>query len=130
MAAHGELFRPADHDGYVAGHWEGLVTFRIDGRACEITLIEADPEGRGTGTALLEAACEAARRAGCDRVWLTTTNDNLGARAWYERRGFHVVAVREGAVDESRRTVKPSIPRVNETNGLPIRDEIDLEMRL
>jgi len=130
MAAHGELFSPADHEGFVAGDWEGLVTYRVDGDACEVTLLEADPRGRGTGAALLEAVCDLARTAGCTRVWLVTTNDNADALAWYERRGFRVVDVRVGAVDRARETLKPSIPKHNQENGLPISDEIELSLAL
>jgi ribosomal protein S18 acetylase RimI-like enzyme len=130
MAAHGELFAPADHDGFVAGDWDGLVTYRIDGDACEITLIEADPTGQGTGSTLLAAVVEAGRAAGCVRVWLVTTNDNLGAIAWYERKGFVVAAVREGAVDDARASLKPTIPTHNAANGLPISDEIEMMLAL
>jgi GNAT superfamily N-acetyltransferase len=130
MAAHGELFFPADHDGFIAGDWEGLVTYRIDGADCEITMIASDPQGRGAGSAMLEAVRVAARGAGCTRLWLVTTNDNLRAQEWYRRRGFTVWAVREGAVDVSRAELKPSIPTHNADNGLPISDEIELEAPL
>jgi N-acetylglutamate synthase-like GNAT family acetyltransferase len=130
MAANGELFAPAEHDGFVAGDWEGLVTYRIDGEACEVTLIEADPRGRGTGTALLEEVCRVAREADCSSLWLVTTNDNVDGLAWYQRRGFSIVEVRAGAVDLSRRTLKPSIPTHNSENGLPITDEIELRLSL
>jgi N-acetylglutamate synthase-like GNAT family acetyltransferase len=130
MAAHGELFAPAEHEGFVAGDWEGLATYRIDGDACEVTLIEADARGRGTGSALLRSVVAAANRAGCSRVWLVTTNDNAEARAWYERRGFQVTAVREGAVDRARESLKPSIPTHNARNGLRISDEIELSLAL
>jgi hypothetical protein len=43
----------------------------------------------------------------------------------FERRGFRIIAVRPGAVDESRR-IKPSIPAIGEY-GIPIHDEIELE---
>jgi ribosomal protein S18 acetylase RimI-like enzyme len=130
MAAHGELFFPAEHEGFVAGDWEGLVTYRIAGEACEVTLIKALREGHGTGSALLDAVVDVAAAARCRDVWLITTNDNLRARAWYERRGFRVVAVREGAVDRLRETLKPEIPTHNPDNGLPISDEIELSMTL
>lgn len=130
MAAHGEVFSPADHAGFVAGDWEGLVTYRIAGDACEVTLLEADPPGRGTGTRLLDAVIGVARERSCRRVWLVTTNDNLEALAWYERRGFGVTAVRHGAVDRARATLKPSIPTHNAANGLPIRDEVELTLDL
>jgi DNA-3-methyladenine glycosylase I len=130
MAAHGELFSPAEHDGFVAGDWEGLVTYRVDGDRCEITLIEADPRGRGVGSVLLEAVVAAARDAGCRAIWLVSTNDNLEALAFYEKRGFVVTEVRRGAVDRSRESLKPSIPTHNPGNGLPITDEIQLELPL
>jgi len=63
-------------------------------------------------------------------VWLVTTNDNADALAWYERRGFRVVDVRVGAVDRARETLKPSIPKHNQENGLPISDEIELSLAL
>ena len=130
MAGHGELFSPAEHDGFVAGDWEGLVTYQIDGDRCEITLIEGDPPGRGAGSALLDAVVAVARGSGCSAVWLVTTNDNVNAQRWYERRGFRVVAVRDGAIDRYRETLKPSIPTHDPDNGLPITHEIELEMSL
>ncbi|MFL5791371.1 MAG: GNAT family N-acetyltransferase [Actinomycetota bacterium] len=130
MAANGELFYPADHDGFVAGDWAGLITYRLDAGRCEITLLKALREGEGIGSALLDATVVAARAAGCTELWLVTTNDNLHALAWYERKGFTVGAVRRGAVDRSRDTVKPSIPTHNPENGLPISDEIELSRAL
>jgi hypothetical protein len=55
-----------------------------------------------------------------------TTNDNVDALRFYQRRGFRLRAVRPGAVDDARRTLKPEIPAVGE-QGIPIRDEIELE---
>ena len=82
----------------------------------------------GWGTALVDAATAVARAAGCRRVWLITTNDNIDALRFYQRRGFTLVAVHAGAIDAARR-VKPAIPRVG-GHGIPIRDEIELERRL
>jgi GNAT superfamily N-acetyltransferase len=130
MAANGELFYPAEHDGFIAGDWDGLITYRIAAGRCEVTLVQALREGEGIGSALLDATVAAARDAGCADVWLVSTNDNLHALAWYERKGFAVVEVRRGAVDRSRETVKPSIPTHNPDNGLPISDEIELTLAL
>ena len=130
MAANGELFYPADHDGFIAGDWDGLITYRIGGRRCEVTVLMALREGEGIGSALLAATVELARDAGCTDVWLVSTNDNLHALEWYEQKGFTVTEVREGAVDRSRETLKPSIPTHNSDNGLPISDEIELSLAL
>ena len=61
-------------------------------------------------------------------MWLITTNDNLNALRFYQKRGFELVAVHRHAVDESRK-IKPEIPLVGE-NGIPIRDELGLELAL
>jgi len=130
MAANGELFYPAEHDGFIAGDWDGLITYRVGDGRCEVTLLEALREGEGIGSALLDATIAAARAVGCADVWLITTNDNLHALSWYERKGFTVAEIRAGAVDRSRETLKPSIPTHNPGNGLPISDEIELTLAL
>jgi hypothetical protein len=55
----------------------------------------------------------------------TTTLDAL---RFYQRRGFVLLALRPGAVDEARRSLKPHIGRVGE-HGIPLRDELELESR-
>jgi RimJ/RimL family protein N-acetyltransferase len=71
---------------------------------------------------------EVARQHGCQRVWLITTNDNLNALRFYQKRGFELVAVHRRAIDEARK-IKPEIPLIGEY-GIPIRDEIELEIAL
>ena len=83
----------------------------------------------GVGSALLGAVEELARRCGCKRLWLVTTNDNTHALAFYQRRGFVLAALHRDAVTEARRVLKPTIPLVGE-GDLPIRDELELEKRL
>ena len=132
VAGHGELLRPLELPGMVAeldGERVALLTYRIDERGCEIVSIHSAREGAGAGSALIAAVTEEALGAGCRRLWVMTTNDNLPALGFYQRRGFRLAAVRPGAVDEARRTLKPEIPQVGE-NGIPIRDELDLEMDL
>jgi ribosomal protein S18 acetylase RimI-like enzyme len=117
--------------GFVAeqgGNPVGLLTYRVDGDDCEVVTIDAFPQGGGAGTALIDAAAAAAREAGCRRVWLITTNDNLRALRFYQRRGFHLVAVHRDALARSRE-LKPSIPEVG-MDGIPLRDELELEFTL
>ena len=71
---------------------------------------------------------QAAREAGCGRVWLITTNDNLRALRFYQRRGFRLVAVHPDALERSRE-LKPSIPEIG-LDGIPLRDELELELTL
>jgi len=104
----------------------GALSWRVDGEALEVVSIAAANSGNGVGTALLAAVVAEARAAGSSRIWLVTTNDNLNALRFYQRRGLRIVGVDPGAVDRARQ-MKPSIPTVAE-NGIPIRDEIRLEL--
>jgi GNAT superfamily N-acetyltransferase len=111
--------------GLVAGDGAGLLTYRLDGDAIELTAVAAQPRGGGAGTALVEALVELTPAVGASRIWVVTTNDNLDALAFYQRRGFRVSGVRIGAVDETRRTLKPAIPLIGE-HGIEMHDEIEL----
>jgi len=106
----------------------GLVTYRIDGDECEIVSMNSLVEGVGIGAALLDTVKVTAASAKCKRLWLITTNDNTAALRFYQKRGFSLVAVHRNALEQSRR-LKPEIPLVG-TNGIPLRDEIELELLL
>jgi Acetyltransferase (GNAT) family len=82
----------------------------------------------GVGTALIEAAREVALQSGCKRLWLITTNDNLNALRFYQKRRFMLVAIHRNALEVSRR-LKPGISLIG-YDGIPLRDEIELEMLL
>jgi RimJ/RimL family protein N-acetyltransferase len=68
------------------------------------------------------------KEQGIHRLWVTTTNDNLAALGFYQKRGFRLERLRAGAVEQSR-LVKPGIPMLA-ANGIAIRDEIDLCRKL
>jgi ribosomal protein S18 acetylase RimI-like enzyme len=106
----------------------GLATYRIEGDGCELLTLNALVSDRGIGSALLSAVRGAAISAGCHRLWVVTTNDNTPALRFYQRRGFILVAVRLDALVEARK-LKPEIPKIG-LDGIPLRDEIELEMRL
>ena len=132
VVGHEEEMYPARHAGFVAlrnGEIVGHVTYRGDGDRCEITTIQATPRRAGTGSMLMDAALQAAREEAYRVVWLTTTNDNLDALRFYQRRGFRISAVRRGAVDRARATLKPEIPEIG-MYGIRIRDELDLDREL
>ena len=132
MAVRGQLFRMDELPGLAAevdGTVVGLATYRIDGATCELMSLDSLREGRGVGGALVDAVIELARAAGCARLTLVTTNDNLNALRFYQKRGFRLRALRPGAMDAARRELKPEIPLLGE-NGIPIRDEIELEMEI
>ncbi|MFP3471139.1 GNAT family N-acetyltransferase, partial [Micrococcus sp. SIMBA_144] len=63
--------------------------------------------------------------SGCSRITLITTNDNLAALKFYQKRGFVMTAIHRNAVEKARK-IKPEIPLIG-NDGIPIRDEIQLE---
>jgi N-acetylglutamate synthase-like GNAT family acetyltransferase len=97
-------------------------------RECEIVTLDSLKPGRGVGSVLVKTAIKKALSEQCQRVWLITTNDNLYALEFYRKIGFELVAIYRGAVENSRK-VKPCIPELG-NNGIPIQDEIELEMIL
>ncbi|MFI7605400.1 GNAT family N-acetyltransferase [Micromonospora sp. NPDC049366] len=111
-----------------AGAVVGALAHHRDGDGLEVVSVVAARPGGGAGTALLDAAARTARAAGLARLWLITTNDNLRALRFYQRRGLRLVGVDRGAVDRARR-LKPEIPLIGE-NGIPLHDELILERRL
>ncbi|MGE0121142.1 MAG: GNAT family N-acetyltransferase [Dongiaceae bacterium] len=106
----------------------GFLLYERRADACEVVALVSLREGRGVATALLDAVRRTAQAAGCRRLWLTTTNDNVAAIAFYERRGWTRCATRKGAMVEARK-LKPELPERGH-GGVPIRDEIEFELRL
>jgi ribosomal protein S18 acetylase RimI-like enzyme len=122
----GAVIDPLACPGFVAereGEPVGIVTYEADGDDVEVVYIEVTEKHGGIGTSLVDAV-EA--RTEPRRLWLVTTNDNLDALRFYQRRGFRIAHVRPGAVDETRKALKPSIAEVGNF-AIPIRDEIVLE---
>jgi GNAT superfamily N-acetyltransferase len=129
VARLGRLERPLDHPALLAerdGALAGVLTYVIGRDECEILTLHAAEQWRGVGTALLEAVERIAAERGCRRLWLLTTNANVDALRFYQRRGFRLARLNPGAVDEARAWLKPELPAVGE-HGIPIRDELMLE---
>ncbi len=131
VVAHSKVYHPHLLPGFVAilrGKRVGLLTYSLEGENCEIVTLNSAKPGIGIGTRLIEAVAQAAREAGCKRLWLITTNDNLHALRFYQKRGFALVAVHRNAVDAARQ-LKPSIPLIGD-DQIAIHDEIELEKML
>ncbi len=131
IISRGKIHDACELHGFVAlsdNERVGLVTFRIDGKDCELVTLDSLKENFGIGTNLIDAVMCDALKAGCSRLWLITTNDNLHALGFYQKRGFHFAAIYPNALDESRK-IKPTIPEFG-MHGIPLRDEIELEIQL
>ena len=131
QVVHQSVYRPAELPGLIAvraGRVVGLLTYQVSDEMLEVVTLNAIERRTGVGTVLMEAVAANARQLRCHEIRLTTTNDNLDAIRFYQRRGLRLVALRPGAVDRAR-LEKPEIPRVGDY-GIPLRDEIDLVCRV
>lgn len=135
QARRGELVDALGDRGLVAlsdGGPIALLTWAPGiGSSAEIRAVVVEPgwRGKGVGRLLIEAAHARLAAAGIRHVWLVTTNDNVAALGLYQQLGYRLVELRVGAVDESRRTLKPSIGEIG-ARGIPIHDELELELEL
>jgi GNAT superfamily N-acetyltransferase len=114
------------HDG---SRIVGVLTWVAHEEAFEVLTLHVTDQWHGTGTALLDGARRLAASLGFRRMWLITTNDNTDGLRFYQRRGFRLARLHRGAVDRSRATLKPTIPDIA-ANGIPIHDELELELDL
>ena len=126
-----KLFYPSTLPGFLVFRADALIGCLIyeqqdDQR--EIIVFEIVERLQGIGTMLLHVFMANAEKERCRRVHLMTTNDNLDALRFYQRRGFTLCGVRVGATAAARE-IKPSIGEIGEY-GIPIRDEILLEITL
>jgi len=62
------------------------------------------------------------------KVWLVTTNDNLRALKFYQKRNWEIIGLHLYAVKEARK-IKDSIPLLGYDN-IPILHEIELALIL
>jgi GNAT superfamily N-acetyltransferase len=132
VARLGRLERPLEHPALIAerdGKLAGVLTYVIDGDECEILTLHTAEQWRGAGTALLESVERVASEHGCRRLWLLTTNDNVDALRFYQRRGFRLAELNPGAIDTARARLKPELPEVG-NYGIPIRDELVLDKEI
>lgn len=106
----------------------GLITYILRDEQCEIISLDSIEESRGIGTKLVQEVEKVALKKGCKQVILITTNDNLNALKFYQKRGYHLTQVLPNAVEKAR-TYKPEIPLIG-YDGIPIRDEIKLQKTL
>jgi len=129
IVSRGVLHVADDLPGFVAEDARepaGLLLYHMRAGECEVVVLLALQERKHIGTTLLAEAERMARAAGCRRLWLVTTNDNLPAIAFYSKRGWRQIAIHRGAVAEARK-LKPEIPEFG-AHGVPMEDEIEFEL--
>jgi hypothetical protein len=102
----------------------GALTYRAGPGEIEVITLNSAVENRGVGSALLAESRRLAEAAGA-RLWLITTNDNLRAIAFYQRRGMDMVALHRNFADTVRLS-KPALAPPS-TGEIPFRHAIEFE---
>ena len=106
VIVHNEIFEAHLLPALVAVEKDGLATFRIQqtnrGKFAELMTLDAVTANQGVGTALVEVLISRLRVEFVTALRVTTTNDNLNALRFYQRRAFRITEVRPGAVNSDR----------------------------
>ncbi len=104
----------------------GALAYRLLGGALHIVALATDPmwQRSGVGGHLVAEAELLARRLGLAQLVVATTNDNLPALYFYQRRGYRLTDLVPKSVIEHTGQEQPGFA------GIPVRDEIRLEKRL
>jgi GNAT superfamily N-acetyltransferase len=110
-----------DEEGRVCGH----VSFSVDGESGEIVTLEALVQGQHIGGRLIDASEEEMRRHGVRRIIVTTTNDNIRAQGFYQRRGYRLKRIELDGMKRVR-AAKVDVPETG-YEGLPLLDMWEFE---
>ena len=128
LAINGKLWDSRTMPGFAAVSGDdviGYLLYEFHDDICEIMVLESVLENIGAASALIERVKRTAKSNRVSKVIVQTSNDNIRAFRFYQRRGFTIREFRLGAMDDARR-LKPSIPLIGE-DGIPLRDEIEFE---
>ena len=127
----GTYFYPSRLPGIIAFSGdtvEGYLFYEIQGNECEIIVLKAYKQFQGLGTTLIEQVTQIAKEQGCQRIFLMTTNDNIDALRFYQKRGFHIFKILADTFTETRKAM-PHLSYYGRY-GIARRDEIYLELPL
>lgn len=130
MVIRGKIIDCTKLDGFVINEDKkiiGLITYMFYDDVCEIISLDSLNEKQGIGTALINKVKEIAKENNCKIIRLITTNDNINALGFYQKRGFHLTKLYPNAIDYTRKI--KYVPLIGESN-IPIRDELELEMEI
>ena len=104
----------------------GALAYRLLGDALHIVALATDPmwQRSGVGGYLVAEAELLARRLHLKRIVVSTTNDNLPALYFYQRRGYRLTDLVPDSVIKHTRQEQAGFA------GVPVRDEIRLQKQI
>lgn len=130
VVAFGEVMPLEDQPTIVAemkGELAGALAYRHLPEALHVIALATDPMWQRSGVAshLVAEGEVLARRHGLRKLVFATTNDNLPALYFYQRRGWTITEVAPGAM-----IAHNAVARGAGFAGIPVRDEIRLAKTL
>jgi N-acetylglutamate synthase-like GNAT family acetyltransferase len=114
--------------GEIDGQVGGVLTYNIARKKLEIVSLNVTIQEKGIGSALIEKTKEVAKELKLKSVFLVTSNDNISALRFYQKRGFRITKVYPNAIDKARK-LKPNIPETG-NYGIPLKDALELEYKI
>lgn len=106
----------------------GLITFEIRDDLIEIMTLNAFIKFKGIGSLLLKKVVDEGIKLNIKKIIVKTTNDNLDAFRFYQKRGFVITKIHLNSLKKDRK-IKPSIPKLGDFD-IPIRDAIELQRKI
>lgn len=126
-----KTYFPSDLNGFIVEinrERIGLLTYIVEDKKCVIVSLNSLRENQGVGSLLLNELKTTASQKNCHLITAETSNDNVEALRFYQKRGYRITAVYPNAIDEVRK-MKPHIPLLGK-HGIPLRDVIELEFKI
>jgi predicted N-acetyltransferase YhbS len=108
----GQIIELLERDTFLVAEQEGRIVGAVDVRTAGavgyfgMLAVDAEMRGAGLGRALLEAAEEHCRLAGCSTMTLSTGEDRKELIPWYERLGYRVASVQPSTSSAFSRTIQ------------------------
>lgn len=127
----GEKYFPSKLPGFLlvqTDEIKGFLFYTIYGTIYEIIVFEIFNKFTGLGTIMLNKFIDLVKSQQGTKIQVMTTNDNLDALRFYQRRGFTIQELRLNALKNSR-NIKPTIPEFGDYK-IPLRDEIFLALSI
>jgi len=131
VALRGKIVNAFDFPGFVAcleGENVGVVIYENQSESIEIIALVSIRPKQGVGATLISRIKDEAKKQGKKQITVITTNDNTHALRFYQKHGFVLTRIFANSV-VALRVLKPEIPKLG-NDGIPIRDEIELQIAL
>jgi len=131
IASMGKVYKLQDLDGFIALSNKdivGVITYNIKNKKCQIITLNSLIENKGIGSGLIEEVIKESKKNNCKILHLVTTNDNIKAIKFYQKKGFDIRKIYFNSIKKYRK-IKQEIPEIGDYE-IPIKHEIEFIIKL